>query len=63
MTCDLYDHAWPMVSIATMQQTVKKIMSKRKSDFLSFRFSLTTSADTGIAANDYLLAPLLFDRA
>src|SRR4029077_10305991 len=46
-----YDDDWPIVSSATMAQTVKKIMSKRKSDFLSFRFSATspaTAADSPI---------------
>src|SRR5437899_12213481 len=39
-----YEDDCPMVSSATMAQTVKKIMSKRKSDFLSLRFSATSSA-------------------
>src|SRR6266849_2826325 len=34
-----YEDDCPMVSSATMAQTVKKIMSKRKSDFLSLRVS------------------------
>ena len=42
--CAPYEDDWPMVSRATIAQTVKKIMSKRKSDFLSFRFSATSSA-------------------
>lgn len=44
----------PMVSSATMAQIVKKIMSKRNSDFLSFRFSATNSAT---AAESPILKP------
>src|SRR4029077_7082829 len=44
---------WLRVSIARIAQTVKKIMSKRKSDFLSLRFSTTASSVVAIAANAY----------
>src|SRR5450759_3583573 len=46
-----YEDDWPMVSTATIAQTVKKIMSNRNSDFLSLRFSATspaTAADSPI---------------
>ena len=53
IACEPYEADCPMVSIARIAQTVKKIRSKRKSDFLSFRFSARTSADAVDATNAY----------
>src|SRR5947209_20620275 len=52
--CAPYDEDCPIVSSATIAQTVKKIMSKRKSDFLSFRFSATRPATAAESPIGYL---------
>src|SRR3979411_2436171 len=48
-----YEEDCPMVSMARMAQTVKKIRSNRKSDFLSLRFYCMESSLAAIAANAY----------
>src|SRR5256885_7422670 len=53
IACEPYDADCPMASMARIAQTVKKIRSKRKSDFLSLLFSAKTSADAADAANAY----------
>src|SRR5438445_3442229 len=45
-----YEDDCPIVSSATMAQTVKKIRSNRKRDFLSFRFSATSPATASASA-------------
>src|SRR5258708_37700563 len=44
-----YEDDCPIVSSATMAQTVKKIMSNRNSDFLSLRFSATSPATAAVS--------------
>ena len=53
IACAPYEDDCPMVSMARMAQTVKKIRSNRNSDFRSLRFSARTSADVSSKANAY----------